>query len=152
MKIYALSAEEFRRHRTRLVRFLRQHGERRITKDALRWLEREPIHLCDEEGGGIWVVVDGNRLVGMAALSDYGRRESVIAVHRDYRQKGVAQELIATMRERLGKLYGRIALDNFPSLKMSFAAGFVAFDLIEGPTGKPTFWVGLGDWKREDVT
>jgi hypothetical protein len=42
-------------------------------------------------------------------------------------------------------------MDNIPSLKLCFSIGMVAFDLFTGVTGKPTLWLGIGKWDREEV-
>ncbi|MEW9670693.1 GNAT family N-acetyltransferase [Ammoniphilus sp. 3BR4] len=151
MLIKQITPESLPKVRQRLIRFLKSHGDKRITKQGIRWLEglneAEVLH----PGNVILVCIEDKKLTGLIAVSDYGRQESYVAVHQDYRQRQTGVTLIEELMKRIDKAYGRVALDNVPSLKMCFAMGMVGFKLVTGPTGKPTLWLGLGNWKKEDV-
>jgi hypothetical protein len=54
-------------------------------------------------------------------------------------------------QQQLGKVYTRVAYDNIPSLKLCFRCGLTAFAMTKGPTGKPTLWLGGGDYQKEEV-
>lgn len=140
-----------KRFRQTLVRFIRKYGERRITRSAIQWLKTVRGSALAEEGNLILAALEGRKLVGLVAAADYGRRESFIVVHPAYRRQGIALELVNELVRRLDRVYGRVALDNIPSLAMCLQAGFVAFALDKGPTGKPTLWLGKGDWRKEEV-
>jgi hypothetical protein len=151
VQIRQISPEQLPKVRQRLIRFLKLHGDKRITKQGISWLEQLDAELLAEEGNLILVAVEDNKLAGLIAISDYGRLESYVAVHINHRQKRTGVTLIEELMQRIDKAYGRVALDNIPSLKMCFAIGMVGFKVITGPTGKPTLWLGLGNWTKEDV-
>lgn len=135
----------------RLLRFIRTYGEGRITHRALRWL-RSFTGEEDEEPGTLFLVAKENqRIAGFFSARDYGRKESFIVIHPRYRNQGLGRGMVQESLTRMDKFYGRIALDNLPSLKMALALGMVGFHLTKGPTGKPTLWVGIGNWRKEDV-
>ncbi|GAB6932873.1 GNAT family N-acetyltransferase [Calditerricola satsumensis] len=152
MKIRVVPPAEWERLRPRVLALVRRHGDRRITHRAIRWLR----HLGPDDlnqPGTLVVVAQTAKggLAGCLAACDYGRKESLVVVHPAFRRRGIAKALTAAVIHRLGKLYVRVAVDNVPSLKTCFSLGMVAFRLFTGPTGKPTLWLGCGDWRPEDV-
>ncbi len=152
MDFLELSPIQFDRHRSRLVQFIQQHGDNRITHRAIRWLrELDADLLLLQAGTAIIVALSEKQLRGLIIIADYGREESLAVVHRDYRSMNIASALIQKYLDDKDKLYGRVALDNVPSIKMCLANGMVGFKLTEGPTGKPTMWFGMGNWKKEDI-
>lgn len=132
-------------------RFLRHNGDRRITLSARKWFNNLSPEDLSKPGTEILMMVLGHRIVGISAISFYGIDQSIIAVHRDYRNQGIGEQLVRFHIQSLGKLYARVAVDNQASLKLCFTVGMVAFQLFNGPTGKPTLWLAGGDWKREDI-
>lgn len=136
--------------RPQLLRFLRLYGDKRLTHKALRWLKQLPAEPY-QKGTIIAVALDDRRLVGLAAIGNFGLDESIIAVKPDYRKRGLGQDLIRFLLQDVDRLYAKIATDNIPSLKLCFSMGMVAFDLFIGVTGKPTLWLGLGNWDRKEV-
>lgn len=140
-----------RKSRQTLLNFIRKYGERRITQSGIQWLKTVPGAALSEDGNLILAALDHRRLIGLAAVADYGRKESLIVVHPDYRRQGVALELVDEVVQRMDRVYGRVAMDNIPSLAMCLEAGFVAFALRKGPTGKPTLWIGKGNWRKDEV-
>lgn len=151
MILRRLTKEQTLRYRRKLLLFLRKHGDRRITRSALQWLERAEARDLSEEGTLILVALENRKLVGMILISRYGLREAAMAVHREYRNRNIAKALIHQTISTLGKMYGRVALDNLPSLKACLDNGMVGFHLFTGPTGKPTLWVGGGHWSKKEV-
>ncbi len=151
MLIKQVTPDTLPKVRQRLIRFLQLHGDKRITRQGIRWLEGLHGEELNKQGSLILVTIEENRMTGILAISDYGREESYVAVHQDYRQKRTGVTLIEELMKRVDKAYGRVALDNIPSLKMCFAMGMIGFKVISGPTGKPTLWLGLGNWRKDDV-
>ena len=149
--IRQVDRELLARSRQTLINFIRKYGERRITKSSIQWLKTVRGSALSEDGNLILVALDGRRLIGLVAVADYGRQESIAVVHPNYRQQGVGFELVDEAVHQLDRVYARVAMDNIPSLAMCLKAGFVAFALDKGPTGKPTLWLGKGDWKKEEV-
>lgn len=151
MQVKQITPDTLSKVRQRLVRFLNLHGDKRITKKGIRWLQNLQGEELDIKGNVILVAIEENKLTGLLAISDYGREESIVAVHQLHRQQNTGVTLITELMKRVDKCYGRVALDNVASLKMCFAMGMTGFKVISGPTGKPTLWLGLGNWKKEDV-
>lgn len=151
MNIKRISPELFPRFRNHLIHFVRQHGDRRITKKAIQWLASLDSQQLFSEGNLILAMVEGRRLLGLLVVSDYGIQESFIVVHKLARQQRIGSQLVGEMLSCLDKFYSRVALDNVPSLKLCLTMGMVGFKLVRGPTGKPTLWLGVGNWQREDV-
>lgn len=140
------------KHRNRLIQFIKQHGDNRITHRAIRWLrEADADLLLFKEGTAIITALENSRLRGVIIISDYGIDEAFVVVHRDHRSKSTGTNLIQQYLKKREKLYGKVALDNIPSMKMCFANSMVALKLTEGPTGKPTLWFGTGNWNKEDI-
>jgi len=146
-----LSYKQFDKAREHFVRFFRRHGDKRITREGILWIRHTNQKDFEKPGTLVHCVVDNKTIVGILIISNYGMEESLMAVHTKYRNKDIAQQMVKNSIELLGKVYGRVAIDNAPSLKVCFHNGLVAFDLFEGPTGKPTFWLGGGNWSKEDV-
>lgn len=152
MNYIELTPNQLRKHRDVLIRFIKIHGDNRITHRAIQWLrtfDAEQLRL--HEGTVVYVAMDGKLLCGLVVIANYGIDESFVVVHKDYRHQSIATDLIQKFFTTREKVYGRVALDNIPSIKMCFANGMVAFALTEGPTGKPTLWFGYGNWSKEDV-
>lgn len=133
-----------------LIRFLRSYGDRRLTHKALRWLKSLPTEPY-KEGTIIAVALDEKRLAGVIAVGQYGIQEAIIAVKPHYRKHGLGKDLVRFIMQNINRMYARVATDNIPSLKLCFALGMVAFDLFTGVTGKPTLWLGLGKWDKDEV-
>ena len=146
-----IKQDQLKKFRKTLIRFIQKHGERRITTSGIRWLRQVKGTDLSFDGNLILAALDKRRLVGLVAVADYGRRESLIVVHPLYRRQGVGLQLVDEVVSELDRVYGRIAIDNIPSLSMCLQAGFVAFALEKGPTGKPTLWIGKGNWRKDEV-
>jgi ribosomal protein S18 acetylase RimI-like enzyme len=151
MQIKQIAPEQLVKVRQRLIRFFQLYGDKRITKRALNWLEEVMPNDLSMQGNCLLVCTEGTMIVGAIAVANYGRGESFIAVKPTERQKGTGRILVEALMCRMEKMYTRVALDNTPSLKLCFSVGMVGFKMITGPTGKPTLWLGLGNWCKEDV-
>jgi GNAT superfamily N-acetyltransferase len=150
MRIRQIHPEELQRIREPVIRIMKKHGDGRITHRALRWLNRlDPREV--PEGTYIAAAMDGNRVIGLIVFGKFGVEESFIAVHPDHRKQGVGEALLNNAINHLKKVYTRVATDNIPSLRLCFSCGLVAFRLTHGPTGKPTLWLGGGDFRQEDI-
>jgi hypothetical protein len=134
-----------------MITFFRYHGDRRITKDSIQWIKQAKKSNIEHPGTFSLCVVEENKLVGVLIISEYGIDESFMAVHKSYRNQDIALRMVDYSYKELGKIYGRVAMDNIPSLKVCLDNGMVAFHLFNGPTGKPTLWLGGGDWDKKDV-
>ncbi len=152
MDYLELNPDQLEKYRTRLVTFIHQHGDNRITHRAIRWLkELDADQILLDEGTAVIAALDHKSLRGLIMISDYGRKEAFVVVHREHRSLNTGTKLIQQYLKTRDKLYGRVAIDNIPSLKMCLANGMVGFKLTEGPTGKPTLWFGIGNWQKEDI-
>jgi RimJ/RimL family protein N-acetyltransferase len=146
-----LSSAQFFRSRKQLIQFFRYYGDKRITKEGMDWIRGVKQEEFDQPGTLVLCVVHNKKIIGVLIISNYGINESFIAVHKQYRNQDIAQQMVAYALNQFGKIYGRVALDNIPSMKICLDNGMVAFHLFTGPTQKPTLWMGGGNWKKEDV-
>lgn len=151
MQLLSLTEQQLNKQRRNLIRFFRFHGDHRITKDAYNWIQKANQEDLDHPGTLILCALEDKKIVGVIIAANYGIDESLIAVHKKHRNKHTAQNMVQQTLTLLGKLYGRVALDNIPSLKVCLENQMVAFHLFDGPTGKKTFWLGGGAWKKDDV-
>lgn len=150
MKIKTFRLGELLPYKQKIILFLRKNGEGRITHRALRWLNN--ITISNQTPGSIALIaLEEKQLVGVMIFSRYGIEEAITAVHPSYRKQGVGEALLTEAKEKLGKIYTRVACDNIPSLKLCFRCGLIAFSLFKGPTGKPTLWLGGGNYNPEDI-
>ncbi|SFI83139.1 GNAT family N-acetyltransferase [Thermoflavimicrobium dichotomicum] len=150
MNLHMLKKQDLERLRPALLRLIRFAGDGRITHRAIRWLNR--LQLTDDKPGTVIAIsFDQKKCTGLIAFGHYGLEESFIVVHPQYRKRGVGEALVKFVLSHLDKVYTRVACDNIPSLKLCFACGLTAFQLTKGPTGKPTLWLGGGNWKRQDL-
>ena len=150
MMIRTLSLEKLPEVRPILIRFLKKHGDGRITHKAIRWLKQ--IQATEVKPGTlILLAFHQQKLVGLMAFSHYGIEHAITAVHPNWRKQGIGMAMLKKALSQLKKVYTRVAYDNIPSLKLCFSCGLVAFDMIKGPTGKPTLLLGGGEWKHEDI-
>jgi ribosomal protein S18 acetylase RimI-like enzyme len=134
-----------------LVRFVRQEGEKRITKHAVEWLARLTPKMLKMKDTNLVLAMNGKRVVGLFAVSRCGLGHSFLVVDKRYRHRGIGKALTAHMCERLPKLYVRVALDNEPSLTLFRGMGFEPVKASIGPTGKPTLWLAYGHWNPDDL-
>lgn len=140
------------RYRNRLLQFIRLYGENRVTHKALRWFRNLSTDRSGDEGTLICAALDEKgRILGVVVVGHYGLEESFVVVKPSSRAQGVGQALVRQTVQRLGRLYGRVAVDNPASLKMCFNVGMIAFDLFTGVTGKPTLWFGAGNWDKKEA-
>lgn len=150
MRTRVLLPEEVENAKSSLISFMKKNGDGRITGKGIRWFRQLPIHEI-KDGNWIAVAWKEKRFAGVMVIGDYGRKEAMVVVHPDYRKHGIAEALLQLALEQLGKIYTRVACDNIPSLKLCFSCGLTAFHLIKGPTGKPTLWLGGGNFVKEDI-
>jgi GNAT superfamily N-acetyltransferase len=150
MKINTFTLNELLPYRQKIMLFLRKYGEGRITHHALRWLSS--ISTSEVIPGSLALVaLEEKKLAGVMIFSRYGIEEAITAVHPSYRKQGIGEALLMEAKERLGKIYTRVSCDNTPSLKLCFRCGLTAFELFKGPTGKPTLWLGGGNYDPLEV-
>ncbi|MCF6094616.1 GNAT family N-acetyltransferase [Microaerobacter geothermalis] len=151
MEIKSLNPSQFVKLKKSLLQFVISHGERKITSRAIQWIkELEPLKL-DQPGYFLLIAAEEKKLLGLTAVANYGTEESFVVVHKRERQQGISQEMIKFLFQQIDKIYGRVSLDNIPSIKMCLSMGMVGFKLVEGPTGKPTMWFARGNWNPKDV-
>lgn len=151
MKITHLTPELFHKNRKHLVNFIRHNGDKRITQEAINWVRKASPEVVNEPETIVLAAVEDKQIVGLLVAVRYGIDESFIVVHRNTRNHHIAKQMVSIALSEVSKIYGRIATDNIPSLKVCLDNGMVAFHLFTGPTGKPTLWVGAGEWTKEDV-
>lgn len=150
MKITSFTLPNLMPYRQKIILFLRKNGEGRITHRALRWLSR--ISTSENTPGSIALVaLEEKQLAGVMIFSRYGIEEAITAVHPRYRKQGIGEALLLEAIEKLGKVYTRVACDNVASLKLCFRCGLQAFSIFKGPTGKPTLWLGGGNYDPNDI-
>lgn len=135
--INAIAPDRLDAIRPSLIRFVRVHGDRKITAKSIGWLERISEHELTESLTCIVGAFDGRRLIGIACAADAGRQASFAVVHPEYRGKGVGPALLRHLMSRLGSLECIVSCDNAPSMAMCFRAGMTAVELTTGGTGKP---------------
>lgn len=151
MSIIRLTPGQFLSNRRKIIRFLRNHGDRRITLKAIRWIREATKKDVEQEGFLALCALHHHSIIGVMVIADYGRAESIIAIHKNHRNQRIAKTMVQQAISTLGKMYGRVAIDNIPSLKICLDNGMVAFHLFTGVTNKPTLWLGGGNWKKEDI-
>ena len=130
--------------RIRLINFISKYGGGHITLRAIKWLKNTPLSSLNfDDGDLIHVCLDNNnKILGVIAVSRYGLDYSIIVVHSAMRKKGIAASLMSKVLDDVDRLYVKVVSDNVPSLR--------AFDLIKGPTGKPTLVLGYGNFNSEE--
>ncbi len=134
-----LEPDQWESGRFQLLRFVRRHGERRIT--ALAWQKLLLVSEAELALPGTAIAVaytQGGCPAGVAFADQYGESVCLVTVHPALRGRGVGRKLLGVLTEPWGRLTCNVAIDNAPSVAMCFAAGFVAVGLETGPTGKPT--------------
>ncbi|MBT9281768.1 MAG: GNAT family N-acetyltransferase [Hydrogenibacillus schlegelii] len=160
IRLRRLAPPDVLRRRRALLRFIRRHGERRITAAALRRIARTAPEAWLAPGTAVYVALEpragegsGGRLIGVLAALDYGLAASLLVVHRSRRNRGLGRALLAAALRDLGKLYGRIRADNGPSLAAARAAGLTPL-LVSPPAADdlpPTVIVGGGRVDPEEA-
>lgn len=149
IKINESTPESFKKP---LIRFIVKYGDGHITQKAINWLNKTPFSkLSYEKGNSILVIVNEKKqIIGVIAIANYGLDQAIIVVHPEVRKLGIAQKLTYGALEDIDRYYVKVAYDNIPSLKLCFSVGMKAFNLIKGPTGKPTLVLGNGNWNPEE--
>lgn len=123
--IRQLHPENIDRIRQQLIAFLLKHGERRITRDAIKWLSHVTEYDLDREGTAILVAQDNKQLAGFFCAVDYGNEISFAVVRETNRSCGIGQRLIKEFVHRNKKFTCRVNADNYPSLRACLQAGLV---------------------------
>lgn len=123
-----VTKENLRRLRPGILRLIRGHNDRHITRKAVRHLRELAPSKLVEAGNVCLTAWSGERLVGVILCEEFGKRTSMAVVHRDFRSQGIGRELLKRAVAQMGRFYGEIAADNLPSLRHAFAAGMVAYD------------------------
>lgn len=149
IKINQYTPESFR---ISILRFIMKYGDGHITTKAVNWLKKTSLSSIQKNNGDlIHVIIDENKkILGILAISNFGLDQAIIVVHPQARQKGVANRLVTEALEDIDRYYVKVANDNVPSLKLCFSVGMQAFGLVKGPTGKPTFVLGMGKWDTDE--
>lgn len=113
-----------------LLHFLREHGDQRITRAARRFYK-------DWKLDNIAVIEhDGEKLVGVSlcGVGEGKTTYSVVAVHKEYRNRGIGKRILQTKIDRaheLGIKYrGLVAEDNEPSNRMCRAVKLPVVDTV----------------------
>ncbi|MFC7442814.1 GNAT family N-acetyltransferase [Laceyella putida] len=150
MHIQDLTPAQVSANKPTILRFMKRYGDGRITHRALRWFKQLGAESFPE-GTHIAAALEQKKLIGVIVIGQYGLQEAFIAVHPDFRQQKVGEGLVQHTLGKLDKLYTRVACDNTASLKLCFSCGLVAFNLFKGPTGKPTLWLGGGNFQPQDI-
>jgi len=152
MKLIKLTEKTPESFKKTLLRFITKYDDGHITKKAILWLQNTPLSEIKKENGDIIHIYlnSKNNIIGVIAIANYGLKQAIIVVHPRIRNKGVAQNLAMGTLEDISRFYVKVANDNIASLKLCFSVGMKAFDLIKGPTGKPTLILGFGNWSSEE--
>ncbi len=151
MAIIQIKSEKWTYLQPRCLQFFEKYGDKRITKCALTWLANlKPAELLNP-GTIILFAIENRQIIACIACSHYGIHHSIIAVRPENRKHKIGDDLLKQMILKNSKFYATVAIDNIPSLQLCFANEMTAFLLINGPTGKPTLWLGGGNWSKEDV-
>lgn len=151
MQVKLVDYNQLSHTRKLLLEFVHRYGDKRITLKGIRWLTNLSDSEFKQDGNYIVAATDNEQLIGLLAVSKFGMDHSFIAVHSDYRRHGIAKLLLNEVLSRMDKFYARVAYDNIPSLNTCFSMGMVAIKIEKGPTGKPTFLMGWGNWGINSV-
>ena len=135
-----------------LISFISKYGDNHITKKAINWFNRTPFsEITKEKGDAVHIIInDRNKIIAMIGIVNYGLEQAIIVVHPKIRKTGIAQKLTNGVLDDIDRYYVKVANDNIPSLKLCFSIGMRAFNLIKGPTGKPTLVLGFGNWNSNE--
>lgn len=149
IKVSERTPESFRKS---IIRFILKYGDGHITKKTINWLRQVSFSSIRKENGSIIHVLlnDKKNIIGLIAIERYGLEQAIIVIHPQVRKKGLADKLVLTALEDIDRFYVKVANDNIPSLKLCFRVGMRAFDLMKGPTGKPTLILGIGNWNAKE--
>lgn len=129
---------------------MKRYGDGRVTHKALRWF-KELRSDSIPPGTYVAAALENKKIIGIIVFGEYGIQEAFIAVHPEHRKQGVGEKLLMSAVQELKKVYTRVACDNLPSLGLCFHCGLVAFKLTRGPTGKPTLWLGGGQFDPSEI-
>jgi GNAT superfamily N-acetyltransferase len=93
-------------------------------KEPQRWLDNLAAYPN-------FIVLDGARVIGHAALCDDGESgEVAVFVHQNYRGKKLGKRLLSELiqeanRKGLKRIWGMTELDNVPMLRLAYSLGFM---------------------------
>lgn len=135
-----------------ILQFIIKYGDNHITKQAIKWLKNTSTKEINSQKGNIIHVIvnDQKKIIGIIAVANYGLEQAIIVVDPKVRKSGIGYRLTKGVLEDIDRYYVKVAHDNIPSLKLCFSVGMQAFDLIKGPTGKPTLILGAGDYDPQE--
>jgi len=122
----------------KLIEFVKNNEDKRITKKTLNWFFNNIKPDGEIKDVKIIIAFSNRKLVGLFFIADYGKLHNAIIVDKKFRGQHIAKKLVDEMKKEVTPIYVRVAIDNIPSLNLFFHSGFVATDIVDGPTGKPT--------------
>lgn len=138
MQLMLITPQKLPLMRTKLIQFILDFGERRITKRSIQWLSQLTADNMLLDGTQILAAVDEHRLIGLSCVSCFGRNTALVVIHPNYRNKHLGSRLLAKHLQLLGSLAANVACDNTASIKMCKNAGLHPDFIFRGPTGKST--------------
>lgn len=143
--IYDTDTRQWKSRLSGLLKFIREHGELRITNHACKILSQLTPDQLSKPGVSLLVATvrgqNRRELAGVSFVSGFGEEACLVAVHPLYRNRHIGTALMAAQLKRLGRMECSVASDNTASLKMCFNVGLAAVALTSGPTGKPTLLI-----------
>lgn len=151
MKLLPIEPHKWETFRSRCISLFTKYGDKRITKSAIQWLIQMSPDELRMQGTTVLIAIEDQQLVGCIACSQYGIKHAIIAVSPAYRSQNIGGALLREIIQINGKFYATVAIDNVPSISLCFSNEMTAFHLFNGPTGKPTLWLGGGNWSKKDV-
>ncbi len=127
-KIVSMNRNNFYYYKPIVTRLIKSHKDGHITAKGFQSflkLNREDIQ---HQHNAVIIALHKNKVVGMLACADQGRKLAITVVHGDYRKHGLGKRMLQEVIKQCGGFYCEAAADNLPSIKTCFACNMVATD------------------------
>lgn len=139
MKIKVLNPDEWKTLKPKLIRFVQEYGELRITVPSMHaFIRTTPDKLSKNNGTQVVIAATNGKLVGVSFVANYGKDASIIVVSPPFRGHRIGSRMLQKHITQLHSVYCQVAEDNLACMNTCIQAGLRPVAFRYGTTGKPS--------------
>ncbi|WP_078552597.1 hypothetical protein [Bacillus alkalicellulosilyticus] len=151
MRIIDLTPDNWEKYGRVFLQFVKRYEKRYESDHCFSWLYHlRKSHLC-KPGNAVKISYWDGKIIAAFALSDYGKKNSVMLIAPNYEQTAIGSKLIKAMKKDLGVCYLKISYRSPLLVKTALNAGLVGLGYSHKKCGDLLLWFGGGNWNLQDI-